>query len=264
MRMRERHQKPDLITLQHELLERGDLEFVGGPAALALIYEDGALNCNVQQYVEIVEDLALKRALDAESIRFRAEARNGFRGDEVLSRHLVRMEAIRAAVKTEPVISVRPISESLASPPSVIRYVVPPIIPEAGLTVLSAAPGVGKGRFVQRLLVSAAAGAEFMGVRLQPRPGCFLSYEQGAEEDDRVWLATCRGAGVGAADFEASLVTISQPPMQLDDARLLDQICTLAAIRDCCWSWIRSGARTRETRTPPRPLTGSSGWSAHR
>lgn len=59
----ERGDAVDLITLQEELRRVGDIEAVGGPAALSLLMEQGAISAFVPQYVQIVKDMSFRRQL---------------------------------------------------------------------------------------------------------------------------------------------------------------------------------------------------------
>src|SRR5262245_7065294 len=58
-----RNEKADIVTLSEELRKRGDLELVGGPAALTQIAEYGVTSANVDQHLRIIHEKALLRAL---------------------------------------------------------------------------------------------------------------------------------------------------------------------------------------------------------
>jgi replicative DNA helicase len=53
----------DLITLGEELRRAGQLEFVGGPAALALLVEQASIASHLGAYAHIVRDMAVLREL---------------------------------------------------------------------------------------------------------------------------------------------------------------------------------------------------------
>jgi replicative DNA helicase len=58
-----REERADAITLAEELRKRGDLEAVGGPAAIAQILEYATTSANLEQHCRIVSSKAVLRAL---------------------------------------------------------------------------------------------------------------------------------------------------------------------------------------------------------
>jgi hypothetical protein len=125
---------------------------------------------------------------------------------------------------------VRSVADSLARDPQelLIRYIAKPHIPERSLVAISAAPGVGKGKVIQDLLIARTTGQPWLGVPVAPGPALWWSGEQGADEDDRVFAALARGRGLIAEEFSHPLIVISEPPGQLDDRGLLARVVALA------------------------------------
>jgi replicative DNA helicase len=64
----------DLITLGEELRRAGQLEFVGGPAALALLEEQASIAPHLSAYASIVRDMAVLRELIQTSSQIIAQA----------------------------------------------------------------------------------------------------------------------------------------------------------------------------------------------
>src|SRR5688572_4986996 len=58
-----RNERADLITVAEELRKRGDLEAIGGPAALAQVVEYATTSANLEEHAKIVEAKALLRSL---------------------------------------------------------------------------------------------------------------------------------------------------------------------------------------------------------
>ena len=58
-----RNEKADLITLAEELRKRGDLEAVGGPAALSQVLEYATTTANLEHHIRIIRSKALLRGL---------------------------------------------------------------------------------------------------------------------------------------------------------------------------------------------------------
>ena len=59
----ERSEPIDLITLTEELRRTDQLQFVGGPAALALLIEEASIAAHLMSYTAIVRDMAVLREL---------------------------------------------------------------------------------------------------------------------------------------------------------------------------------------------------------
>ena len=68
-----RNEKIDLVTLSEELRKRGELEAVGGPAALSQILEYGATSANLEQHARIIHSKAVLRALIKASVEIQQE-----------------------------------------------------------------------------------------------------------------------------------------------------------------------------------------------
>ncbi len=63
LRLFDRGEPVDLITLSEELRRTDQLEFVGGPAALALLVEQASIAAHLMSYAGIVRDMAVLREL---------------------------------------------------------------------------------------------------------------------------------------------------------------------------------------------------------
>jgi replicative DNA helicase len=74
LRLFERGEPVDLITLQEDLRRTDQLEFVGGPAALALLVEQGSVAAYLHAYATIVRDMASLRGLIQTSSQIIASA----------------------------------------------------------------------------------------------------------------------------------------------------------------------------------------------
>ena len=74
LRLFERGEPVDLITLQEDLRRTDQLELVGGPAALALLVEQGSVAAYLHAYATIVRDMASLRGLIQTSSQIIASA----------------------------------------------------------------------------------------------------------------------------------------------------------------------------------------------
>jgi replicative DNA helicase len=69
-----RNERVDLITLTEEMRKRGELEAVGGIAALTQITDYAATSANVEQHIRIVHEKAVLRALIKAASEIQGEA----------------------------------------------------------------------------------------------------------------------------------------------------------------------------------------------
>ena len=58
-----RNEKADLVTVAEELRKRGDLDAIGGPAALSQIMDQATTSANIEEHARLVTQKALLRAL---------------------------------------------------------------------------------------------------------------------------------------------------------------------------------------------------------
>src|SRR6266480_5719420 len=63
LRLFDRGEPVDVLTLQEELRRSDQLEFVGGPASLALLVEQASVAVHLMSYAQIVRDMAVLREL---------------------------------------------------------------------------------------------------------------------------------------------------------------------------------------------------------
>ena len=70
----DRGEPVDLLTLTEELRRSDQLQFVGGPAALALLVEQGSISAYLSSYTAIVRDMAVLRELIQTSSHIIAQA----------------------------------------------------------------------------------------------------------------------------------------------------------------------------------------------
>src|SRR5437667_2715454 len=74
LRLFDRGEPVDLITLSEELRRADQLEFVGGPAALALLVEQASIAAHLISYAQIVRDMAVLREPIQTSTQFIGQA----------------------------------------------------------------------------------------------------------------------------------------------------------------------------------------------
>jgi hypothetical protein len=123
---------------------------------------------------------------------------------ELVERTPWRDDAVEPAPAAASTIPSATLGEILAVDPVSLMttYVVTPWIPH-GIGMLTAKPGVGKGKLAQDLCLARASGQAWLGLPVERGPALFWSGEQGRREDFRVTQALCRGRGItDAADLD--------------------------------------------------------------
>jgi len=95
-----RNEKSDLITLAEELRKRGELEAVGGPAALSQILEYATASANLEQHIRIVHSKSILRKLIKATSEIQQEA---YAGSDVTPAILDRAEERIFAITDERV-----------------------------------------------------------------------------------------------------------------------------------------------------------------
>ncbi len=75
-----RNERADLVTLVEELRKRGDLEAIGGHAALGALFDAATTSANLEQHVRIVHSKFILRSLIHSATEIQQECYNG--GDE--------------------------------------------------------------------------------------------------------------------------------------------------------------------------------------
>jgi hypothetical protein len=76
-RLRERHVPADLVTVQQDLVETGELEAVGGIEYIASLMDGIPHLTNIDHYVEMIGESAARRQIIAAADRAKAAAMNG-------------------------------------------------------------------------------------------------------------------------------------------------------------------------------------------
>src|SRR3989440_10142246 len=84
LRLFDRGEPVDLITLSEELRRAEQLEFVGGPAALALLVEQASIAAHLISYAQIVRDMAVLRELIQTSTQIIGQAFEAKEGVQAL------------------------------------------------------------------------------------------------------------------------------------------------------------------------------------
>lgn len=170
----------DAITVEAALRGAGELDQVGGAAALALLLERGALAiaANVPAYVDQILEASAKRELLQLGRRLSFEATNGAQpGDllEALDRDLARLRR-RASRRPEEIPSELNALLAHRFPPraDVIGHAV---LPREGLLVDGGKPKVGKTLKLDNLCLQRARGKPWLGFPTDPGATLILNPE---------------------------------------------------------------------------------------
>ncbi len=224
-------QPVDRLTVTARLRRLNQLDQVGGEIFLATLHEEAAITAHAEALISEIRDASVKRELVTGARRLAVEAMNGTPASSLLETAGRWLQTIRDrqldAGPRKP--QLRTLADSLARDPAdlQVRYIVKPWLVAQGVTILTGAPGTGKGKFVQDLAIARGAGQAFLGAPLTAGPVLFWSGEQGRNEDDRVNQAFARGRGLHSADVVAPVMLISDPALRLGAPTMLATVLAL-------------------------------------
>lgn len=176
----------DLITVGEELRRVGQLEFVGGPAALALLVEQASIATNLPAYAVIVADCAQRREYLA--LGFRLTSANGAPAAELAA--MVREhEALARAVAPANGANgasdyIETLTEFLGEDDPPVEVIFPDLLPCGVIMMIHGDPRARKTLAAAELALSAATGTPPFGLeRFRPAAPMNVLYVQ--EEDPR-------------------------------------------------------------------------------
>lgn len=160
----------DAVTVAAELRRTGDLDRIGGPAALALLLDHASILVHLASYERLIREAADKREFHALSEQLRAGAMNGATVEnlsawacEVLTRQRER------AARQRP-------DEAPSELTALLAHRFPPradliargVLPRGGLLLIGGAPKLGKSLLLDNLCAQRARGRSWLGFATDP------------------------------------------------------------------------------------------------
>ena len=186
----------DAVTLTERLRQDSQLEFIGGPARLAVLIEQGSVSSYLSAYLDIVRTHGLRRRLIEESSRLIAEAFEAKTPALDLLEHLQRRIeefAKRATPAYESVFPVRTLAELRAATFAEPDFHLHGWIPMRGLGFIVGDSGAYKSWFAKYLGLCIASGRLlFDKIAVTQGPVLYISEENGEIEDRRRADLLCR------------------------------------------------------------------------
>lgn len=154
-----KHGAVDIVSLSARLEDLGLLERVGGRPYLIELQDVAPTAAQVAEYARIVRDKAVLRALMRAGAQIRRLAQKG-EGEE-LSTILAQAQELFAASVDGAVSGEKLVSWSeVMDDPDTLPWLVRGVLPDAGLVVVAAEGGVGKGWLALSLAAAVASGHE--------------------------------------------------------------------------------------------------------
>lgn len=178
----------DVVTLGAELRQRGDLDAVGGPAALADILGYAATTTNTEHHARIVQDAHSRRLTrDAAQRLLAASVDPAIEPAAAWDRMDAEREAIHATRAERA--GVTYLDLTVPAPP--IEWIVPGWLARREIAVLASSAGSGKSTTFADLCVAVATGRPWCST-LQIAAGqtgrvIYFDEEQGPEEVSRLF-----------------------------------------------------------------------------
>jgi putative DNA primase/helicase len=208
LRLAEKQQPIDTVTLMDDLAGHGELERAGGAAYLAQLADGLPRTSNIARYAAIVREKSELRGLAHAGEAIREAA---LRGDREMA--LAHTAAIREAPASEEALRAIAIEDLLAEEIRPREMLLDPVLPEQGLAMLYAYRGIGKTYLALGMAAAVASGAKFLRWQA-PRPRRVLFV------DGELPAATIREraamtiAGFGDARLAPGALRIVTPDLQ--------------------------------------------------
>jgi len=186
----ERSEPVDLLILTEELRRSGELEEVGGPAALAGLAEEGATQFHLENYARLVRQHAIERRRIERATRIVSAAFNGGSASEVAA--LIREES---EDDLGPIEMTRPLEPRLAPP---TRYLVERLLVGGETTVIFGDGASGKSYFALAAALAVSADIPLpCGFRpMRSAAILYLDWESCREEHEDRLPRLCAGFGI--------------------------------------------------------------------
>jgi hypothetical protein len=210
----------DMITLVEELDRHKELEAIGGVAYLSSLIDGLPERLSIAHYVQMVRQAAGARAIAHGTDEISELARKGTSIPELRS-HLAELDAVAAQYQdngSETIHRVEDLPDiyALNAPP--INWIVPGIIPQGKLILLTGPPGIGKSFLAEALAVAVASGAKFLGRDCKQTP---VLYEDKENDLSIVKHRLDILAGASVSGLYVWGGWNEEDPARFDDHRLL-------------------------------------------
>lgn len=200
----------DLVTLCEALKTAGELEEIGGPAALGGLVEEAAILPNLAQYAAIIRDKAQLRDLIRVSTDTIGRAYdNGQAPVEIISRTTAQLEQLaRRAAPLATAFPARTLGALAALDVPAPTFHVHGWIPATGVSFLVGDSEAYKSFFASLIGIAVAAGRRLLQTfDVTQAPTLVISEENGLLEDKRRHVALCRGLELDPADVPCHIAS---------------------------------------------------------
>jgi hypothetical protein len=210
----------DIVTLSEELGRHRELKALGGVAYLSSLTEGLPRRPSIEQYVKLVKDKALLRALIDSCNAAIAAAREQ---TEPTHEILAAAESTISAIAKEGsgdgrIASLAQIPDIFTVATEPVRWAVERFLPRTGISVLATAPGLGKTYIACAIAKACGLGTEFVGQAAEQRPVLYLDRENSAE---MIRQRLEQLAGGPVPGVHAWGLWLSDGPPLIGDSRLL-------------------------------------------
>lgn len=187
VRLRDRGDGVDTLTVRAELERAHELEIAGGPATLALLVEHASIAPNLPTYVKIIADHAMRREYAAWGLRL--VGANGA-GPGELAAMVREAEALVRAVsppepETVPTEATAFLEHRFPVRPNIVAG---DVLPRSGFLVIHGRPKLGKSLLCDQLDLQRVRGDKWLGFATDP--GVTLSIQ--AELSPEAWQQRLR------------------------------------------------------------------------
>jgi hypothetical protein len=189
--LRDRDEPTDFITLTEELRRRAELELVGGPEAVALVFDFATTAANVEAHANIVREAYAKRRVGQLALRLLAGAEDptsraadlltGMQPDSVTIAALLDVADGKAdsAAAIEYLDFAKIREHGIPS----VRWIVEGWLAEKDIGLVSGDGGIGKSTTTADLSIAVATGRDWCGIPII-KSGKVLVFDEEQSEDE--------------------------------------------------------------------------------
>lgn len=164
VKLAERNDAIDLVTLKEELGRSGDLDEVGGPAYITALVDGVPRSMNVEHYAKIIKEKATRRRLIYSAQRTMSQAYEGeFSAEQISALAQADLESVAAIPAPETWRLLNDVELMELPDP---EFLIDGILPRNGVCVLYGPSGSCKTTLVAGLQVALATGRDWFGHRV--------------------------------------------------------------------------------------------------
>lgn len=229
VKLHERDEPVDLITLQEELRTRGSLDDCGGTEYLMALVESVATAAHVEYYAKIVRKKSTLRLYEALNLEHKGRCASPDADPKQLASWMAgKLEELAARDKEEE-LPWKTLEDILCGEVKPVEWIVRGLIPRYGISMITGDPSSMKSWATIAVAYSVANGFPFLGKYTTTKCSVLMhDIENGEQETQRRMKRVATGMILEGFEFASNApIFVTEKPFKLDSA---SDVATQAAI----------------------------------